>query len=184
MYSLFGEHKMTDPKLTRPREPVSARTLDSISSAKKDFIEWSDALSIGIKTIDDQHKGLVKMVNEINEGIKGGWGKEARDAILKKLVEYTVVHFSTEESLMNISHYSGADLHKKHHENLIGLVGEYIKKYEEDPNASNYDLLFFLKRWLVEHILKDDKVMGEYLVKKGVVKIESKNLSFFAKFKK
>lgn len=185
---------MTEPTTTPTQEPASSRRSElrasrpneSVSAlGRGNFIEWSDALSIGVKTIDDQHKGLVAMVNEISEGIKGGWGKEARDAVFVKLVEYTVVHFATEESLMNISNYPGEATHKQHHENLVKTVQQYIKKYQEDPSASNYDLLFFLKRWLVEHILKDDKAMGEYLVKKGVVKLENaRQPSFLGKLKK
>jgi len=150
---------------------------------KKDFIEWSDSLSIGVKEIDDQHKGLAAMVNEMSEGIKGGWGKEARDEVLTRLVEYTKVHFATEESLMTISNYPGAHNHKRQHEQLIDMVGSYIKKYNEDPSASNYDLLFFLKRWLVEHIMKDDKALGDHLVKHGTIKPEHRE-TLFGRIKK
>jgi len=144
-------------------------SMKNSSPVRKDFIEWSDALSVGVKEIDDQHKGLAAMVNELNEGIKGGWGKEARDEVLTRLIEYTKVHFATEESLMTISNYPGVEAHRQQHHNLIDMVGDYIRKYNENPNASNYDFLFFLKRWLVEHIMKDDKALGEYLVKRGTV---------------
>lgn len=140
----------------------------------KDFIEWSDTLSVGVDEIDEQHKGLAAMVNEMSVAIEGGWGKEARDQILVRLIEYTRVHFATEESLMSISSYAGLKAHKKQHENLIEIVKSYIKKYNEDPNASSYDLLFFLKKWLVDHIMKDDKAMGDYLVKVGAAKTKSK----------
>jgi hemerythrin len=133
----------------------------------KEFIEWSDALSVGVKEIDDQHKGLINMLNELNKAIQGGWGKEARKEVIDKLIEYTRVHFTTEESVMRISGYPDVEAHKKQHETLIVMVSDYVKKYEQDPNASSYDLLFFLKRWLTEHIVKTDKTLGEYLVKTG-----------------
>lgn len=159
------------------KEPVSTRIQESASSMKKDFIEWSDALSVGVEEVDQQHKGLAQMVNELNRAIHGGWGKEARDEIIVKLVKYTRVHFATEESLMSISSYPHLKEHKKQHENLIDIVKTYIKKYNENPEASNYEFLFFLKKWLTEHIMKDDKLMGEYLVKTGSVK--TKNVSSF-----
>lgn len=165
------------------QELASVRLKDPKSISKREFIEWSNALSVGVKEIDDQHKGLAAIVNEMNEGIKGGWGKDARNEVLTRLVEYTKVHFATEESFMSIANYPNAKAHKKQHEDLINMVGSYIKKYNEDPNASNYDLLFFLKRWLVEHIMKDDKVMGEYLVRHGLVKTGS-SPSFFARVTK
>jgi len=63
------------------------------------------------------------------------------------------------------------------------MVGSYIKKYNEDPSASNYDLLFFLKRWLVEHIMKDDKALGDHLVKHGTIKPEHRE-TLFGRIKK
>ncbi|MGB4948421.1 MAG: hypothetical protein WBQ05_14655, partial [Candidatus Competibacter denitrificans] len=66
--------------------------------------------------------------------------------------------------------------HKKQHENLIDIVKAYVKKYNENPEASNYEFLFFLKRWLVEHIMKDDKLMGEYLVKASSIKTKNSSL--------
>ncbi|MCP5424528.1 MAG: hemerythrin family protein [Gammaproteobacteria bacterium] len=149
----------------------------------KPFIEWSDSLSVGVQQIDEQHKELVSMVNKVNEGISGGWGKEARDEILTRLVEYTRIHFATEESLMDISKYPEQKSHKHRHDDLINMVGQHLKKYEEDPNASNYDLLFFLKKWLVDHIMKDDKKLGAYLVKKGL-STGTEHMSFFTKIKK
>ncbi|MGB4948103.1 MAG: hemerythrin domain-containing protein, partial [Candidatus Competibacter denitrificans] len=85
------------------KEPTLTRMQESVSSLKKDFIEWSDALSVGVEEVDQQHKGLAQMVNELNGAIHGGWGKETRDDIIVKLLEYTRVHFATEESLMSIS---------------------------------------------------------------------------------
>jgi hemerythrin len=142
----------------------------------KAFIEWSNALSVGVKEIDDQHKRLIEMLNELNDAIHGSWGREARKDIIDRLIEYTRVHFATEENVMSISGYPDIEAHKKQHENLIVMVKGYVKKYEQDPNASNYDLLFyatsydllfFLRRWLIEHIIKNDKALGDYLVKTG-----------------
>lgn len=133
----------------------------------QEFIEWSDALSVGVTEIDDQHKELIKMINELNKAIHGGWGKEARKKVIDKLVEYTRVHFTTEESVMSIAGYPDVEAHKKKHHDLILAVKEYIKKYEQNPDASSYDLLFFIKKWLTEHIIKSDKASGDYLIKKG-----------------
>jgi hemerythrin len=153
----------------------------------KEFIEWSDALSVGVKEIDDQHKRLIEMLNELNNAIHGGWGKEARKNVLDKLIEYTREHFATEENIMSISGYPDIEAHKKQHENLIVMVKNYVKKYEQDPNASNYDLLFyaasydllfFLRRWLTAHIIKSDKALGDYLVKTGP-KTEGAQKSWF-----
>ncbi len=33
------------------------------------FVEWSDELSVGVEEIDEQHKVLVGLVNEMHEAI-------------------------------------------------------------------------------------------------------------------
>ena len=176
------DHRVDSASL-RPREPILARVSEPGSGRVKQLLEWSDTLSVGVATIDEQHKGLVAMLNEINEGIQGGWGRKARDEVLAKLVEYTVIHFATEESLMKIAGYPEEAAHIRRHENLIQMVEQYITKYNEDPSASNYDLLFFLRRWLVEHIQKDDKLLGQYLVQRGVVGDAQTSKPFFTRIK-
>jgi hemerythrin len=151
----------------------SKRLIDSVPSARgsgggsSEFVEWSDALSVGVTEIDDQHKELIKMLNKLNTAIHGGWGKETRREVINQLVEYTRVHFTTEESVMSIAGYPDVEAHKKKHHDLILKVKDYVSKYEKNPDASSYDLLFFLKQWLTEHIIKSDKALGDYLLANG-----------------
>ena len=151
----------------------SKRLIDSVPSARgsgggsSEFVEWSDALSVGVVEIDDQHKELIKMLNKLNTAIHGGWGKETRREVIDQLVEYTRVHFTTEESVMSIAGYPDVEAHKRKHHDLILKVKDYVSKYEKNPDASSYDLLFFLKQWLTEHIIKSDKALGDYLLANG-----------------
>ena len=79
----------------------SKRLIDSVPQRKRirggssEFVEWSDALSVGVTEIDDQHKELIKMLNKLNTAIHGV-GKRTRREVINQLVEYTQVHFTTE----------------------------------------------------------------------------------------
>ncbi|MEW8498684.1 MAG: hemerythrin domain-containing protein, partial [Candidatus Thiodiazotropha taylori] len=66
------------------------------------FVEWSDALSVGIEEIDEQHKMLVDLVNKMHEAIHQRHGSDVVKSILGDLAEYTRIHFAVEESLMRI----------------------------------------------------------------------------------
>jgi len=132
------------------------------------LIQWSDELSVGIQEIDEQHKLLVKMLNELNEAIQGGRGKEVRMELFNKLVEYTRVHFAVEESLMRLLDYPHYEDHKKEHEELTGQLFKEIDRFHTMPDTSNYELLFFLKRWLTHHIMKADKAYEKFFISKGV----------------
>ena len=58
------------------------------------FIKWNKSLSVKVKEIDDQHKKLVELINQAYE-FKDS--KKLGD-ILNELIEFTRVHFSTEEN--------------------------------------------------------------------------------------
>lgn len=126
----------------------------------KEFIRWSDISSVGINEIDDQHKELLNIFNELNETL----GNEDRKAVIDKLVKYTIIHFATEEIVMNISNYPDIEEHKKQHKALNDTVCGYINKYEHDPDLTNHDLLLFLKQWLTEHTIESDKKFGAFLL--------------------
>lgn len=132
------------------------------------LIEWSDELSVGIQEIDEQHKLLLKMMNDLHEAIKGGWAREARDEILKNLVDYTKTHFTVEESLMRILGYPDYERHKQEHTKLINQLNDFLDEYHRNAAASSYDLLFFLRKWLTEHIKKSDKAYEKHFINMGV----------------
>lgn len=132
------------------------------------LIEWLPNLMTGIGVIDSQHKGIAAILDEIREGINEGQGQKAESQGFAKLIESTIEHFRTEESLMEEHDYHGKDHHARIHVMLIGMLEYYLEKYHKDQNASNADLLSFLRDWLIEHILIDDKPFGDFLLAKGV----------------
>lgn len=131
------------------------------------FVEWSDALSVGIEEIDNQHKVLVALVNEMHEGIHQRRGSDVVKDVLKKLGDYTKIHFAVEESLMRILGYPGYEDHKIQHEELIAHMNELIEKVETGKTAIGFELMHFLKVWLTKHIMESDMQYTEFFLKAG-----------------
>ncbi|MCB1766851.1 MAG: hemerythrin family protein, partial [Candidatus Competibacteraceae bacterium] len=92
------------------------------------FIEWSNALSIGIEEIDAQHKVLVDLLNQVHEAIQQRHGVEVTNEIVEQLGEYTRIHFAVEESLMRILHYPEYERHKDEHDRLIEQLNGFRAK--------------------------------------------------------
>jgi hemerythrin len=132
------------------------------------IIPWKEEYSIHISKIDDQHKKLVALINQLYEAMLNGNSKEAIAEILESLTIYTVNHFRTEEQLMFSCGYSDYQLHKKQHEELIEQVNTFKKKYSGETPRISIELAEFLKKWLISHIAASDKIMGKYLNEKGV----------------
>jgi hemerythrin-like metal-binding protein len=132
------------------------------------FLDFSDKLSVNVPTIDNQHKKLIGIINDLHAGMAAGKGKVVLDDILTRLIEYVDVHFSTEEKLMAQYNYPDAKSHETQHINLTTQVGQLYAKVKEGKLSVTIETMEFLKEWLNNHILETDKKLGKFLSTKGV----------------
>src|SRR3989338_318479 len=132
------------------------------------FYEWSDQLSVEVGKMDEQHKVLVSLINELHEAMKAGMGKETTGKTLKRLLEYTKTHFAAEETLMRQHSYPGLDEQKAEHAKLIQKVLDFDRDYNAGKITLTMEVMAFLKQWLNDHIGNTDKKYGPYLNSKGI----------------
>ena len=139
----------------------------NIMKKSEDLISWSNTLACGIKLIDDQHKNLVELVNEMHQFASGNASKENFHFKrgLQEAVKYARIHFSTEEKIMIAAKFSGYTEHKKAHEKFILSIIEFIKDYEAGKRLTLSTFTRFLKDWIFSHIACMDKVYFEHLKK-------------------
>ena len=145
-----------------------------------ELIVWDDALSVGIQEIDEQHKVLVSLVNEMHEAISNKKGSDVTNDILRRLAEYTRIHFAVEEALMRITDYPEYEEHKAQHEELIAEIVDLQKKVEAGEHSISFQLLHFLKMWLTQHIMDSDMEYSPHLLKAGL-KAKSGKESWFTR---
>ena len=132
------------------------------------FIDWTDELSVNIKTIDDQHKELIKMINELSEAMKVGKGKDVMGKVLAKLLDYTKMHFGTEERFFETHKYPGYISHKAEHDKLTKQVMDLKTRFDSGQSVITVEVMSFLKDWLQKHIIGTDKKYSTFLIGKGV----------------
>jgi len=132
-----------------------------------ELFEWSDDFSVGVQEIDEQHKELVSLLNQLHVAIHEHHGSEAARRILDELADYTKTHFMVEESLMRISNYPEFEAHKQFHEDLIGQVQALQEKLDSGQATITFELLHFLKVWLTRHINEADKRFGVHFTQHG-----------------
>lgn len=129
------------------------------------FFEWSDSFNTGIQEVDEQHRTLVELLNQLHSAIRERKGSQACREILDRLAEYTRTHFLLEESLMRLSHYPGFEIHKQQHEDLISQVKALQDKLDQGQGAISFELLHFLQVWLTKHIRESDQRFGQHFMK-------------------
>jgi len=132
------------------------------------LIQWNSSLSIGINEIDEQHKKLIVMINQLQDAMRVGKGKEILGTTLNELVRYTVYHFSTEEKYFDRYDYPETATHIDEHAKFIREVSAFKKEFEEGRIGITIKLMNFLSDWLVNHIMGSDKKFGPYLNEKGI----------------
>ena len=108
--------------------------------------------------LDNDHKRLVDMVNNLFDGVQSGQGKEALGKILDGLIGYTVDHFKREEQFFAQTGYPDNAAHKAQHEDLCKQVLTVQAKYKGGATATlSLEVMNFLKNWLINHIQGSDK---------------------------
>lgn len=120
------------------------------------LIEWGNNLSVGVGEMDEQHKKLIKMINDLHDAMKSGKGKEATIKVITELTNYTQTHFSKEEKYMAQFNYPDLDKQKAAHSAFIRKLND-IKKSVQDGQNVTIDFMKFLNSWLTEHIVGMDK---------------------------
>jgi hemerythrin len=159
----------------------------AIDDKDDDLVVWSSSLSCGIKIIDDQHKELVKLVNDLFHHVTGNETQEHDyfNTVIQEVVKYVKVHFATEEKIMIATNYSGYHEHKKEHQEFVLKTVQNIKDYQDGKRLTLSTFTKFIKDWILSHIAVMDKQYFEYFKKlasrkaDGSLSINSDDVALF-----
>lgn len=117
---------------------------------------WEDKYSVGVKLIDDQHKKMFAVINELVEIIASTPTKEQVSHIIESLVQYKKFHFITEEKYFKEFNYEEAEEHIAKHHEFSERLETIQKKFGDDTLGLAFALVDFLEDWLIEHLLVVD----------------------------
>jgi hemerythrin-like metal-binding protein len=127
----------------------------------KKFI-WTKKLSVGVKEIDEQHKDLIKIINETNLLVGGSYEDKVKEEV-NELLAFARVHFTTEENYFKKWNYPFANEHIIEHEKLILKVLQFSQRFQTEGKNILKDFLLLLKDWLENHIKKHDFKYRDYI---------------------
>ena len=120
------------------------------------FITWDETMETGVGMIDAQHRILVDLINRLEQTAGEPELVETADSILHNLRQYSIYHFAAEETVMIREGYAGLEAHRQQHRDFVEeLEGLEIDSLIDSPERGR-DMLEFLRKWLVDHILKED----------------------------
>jgi len=119
-------------------------------------IIWRNELSIGNNAIDNDHKKLLEIYNDLVDLIKLNRSREEFAKILSKMTGYTLNHFKKEESYMQQFAYPKLAEHKKYHRDYSYKVAMYNVDLLSVNPPDPIEITIFLEKWWTNHILNND----------------------------
>ncbi len=129
------------------------------------FFQWEQRYALGFESIDEDHKVLVGLINELFESISKGEGNRAIQGIVSRLVDYGRNHFKREEFYMQSINYPETLNHTSQHNEFIKKIDGFVEKLDAGVNRISVEVITFLRDWLINHILNTDKKFVMELLK-------------------
>lgn len=122
------------------------------------FINWQDSYSVNLKAIDEQHKQILGILNDIfNETASGEGKRESLKRNLFRLRVFTETHFQYEETVLKLIGYPELQAHAAMHRIMELKTRNYVEFDGSYDSEKAQELLLFLKNWWVKHICGTDK---------------------------
>ncbi|MFZ3015946.1 MAG: bacteriohemerythrin [Minisyncoccia bacterium] len=119
-------------------------------------LEWKKEYSVEVEEIDNQHKHLFVIMNELLNLINNNNTKKESGDIVKSLIEYKIAHFETEEKYFKEFNYDDAEDHIRKHKEFSETLEIIGMKYPKNSAEYIFSLVDFLEDWLIGHIMVTD----------------------------
>ncbi len=121
------------------------------------YFTWDEDLDVGVEAMNDQHKKLIALMEEVYQKNAAKVGKEGVLQATQTLIDYVIKHFRDEEAYMESINFPGLEAHKQIHRNLLGDLNDLAKKFvASDDSELSEEFMAFLSLWINTHILAID----------------------------
>lgn len=126
------------------------------------YFEWADDMEIDGGVIDDDHRVLVNLVNELHTATSRGVGREVVAQILQRTIDTTRDHLRREEALMAQKGFPDLDKHKMGHDAFIQSLYDLQAQHQNGGITVAAKLSSVLRDWLSLHIRRSDKKLRKF----------------------
>ena len=136
-------------------------------SEQKEFAVWKDEYSVGVESLDDDHRKLLNLINNLQTAVHYQTGEIFEKEALDEVVAYTKYHFDREEKMLEEANYPDLEAHKALHAKMIAEVNGFVAEYEKRGHEALEEVAQYLKDWLIGHINGTDQEYSPLLQKKS-----------------
>lgn len=115
-------------------------------------IKWDESFSVGVETLDRQHKLLFALINQFHRAVEAKEDTPKLTSIFSQVVAYTGMHFSKEEEMMRQANYPDLENHMVLHARLVEEAKKNLEEIQSGKNGACENAVGFLANWLEKHI--------------------------------
>jgi hemerythrin len=120
------------------------------------LLEWKPQYSVGVPAVDDEHRLMIAMINELHGQLGDNQDQETLEMFLGDIHAAIAAHFALEERFMRKADYDEYEGHKEDHEQLLDQLMDLMDEHLEDPGTSNDLLRQKLGSWFASHFASYD----------------------------
>lgn len=119
---------------------------------------WRSSYECGDPLIDDQHRRLFELGNELVNALLDGEPKADVEVLIDGFVEHIVDHFNTEEALMSQNHDPVEREHREVHHKLLERAKQLNRRFHRSSGEQVVrDLVSFIAYDVVaQHLILED----------------------------
>jgi len=118
---------------------------------------------VGEKSIDAEHDLQMQLLDSLSQAIQRGGELSPMKYILEQFIEFSDMHFLSEQLVMRLHGYPGYEPHLEEHTRLMKKVREIRANLMRGENQPSLVLVKELRDWLMQHIATEDAAFGTFL---------------------
>ncbi|HTT70846.1 MAG TPA: hemerythrin family protein [Anaeromyxobacteraceae bacterium] len=130
---------------------------------------WDELASTGVDSMDAEHRLQVSLVKALEELVQQGADPAVLERTVSQLVDFTSVHFLSEELMMRLYAYPQHDAHKLEHARLKQQVDELRSRLAAGGREAGVAIVAELHAWLVGHVRTMDQAFASWCAKNGIL---------------
>jgi hemerythrin-like metal-binding protein len=129
------------------------------------IVRWDDSYSVGIGPIDDQHKQLLILCNNlwISSYRTDDFSRSFFRQNVYELVNYADYHIYEEEQLLARAGYPDLRSHKKEHSKIAAFLNRYLLHLGAGEDLLIRESIPEMQKQILNHITGSDRGFANYV---------------------
>src|SRR5260370_41471302 len=111
---------------------------------------------VGELSIDAEHGLAMQLRDSLSQAIQRGGELSPGNYILDQFIEFSDMHFLSEQLVMRLHGYPGYEPHLEEHTRLMKKVREIRSSVNSGEAKIGFQLVQQLREWLLTHIAIED----------------------------